>query len=182
MIEIVNIDNGIIRPTEQVLLIEPFKTIWANDKDSHKANAIKDFTFIEFMTSPLTTNPYKDLEDDKKEISIIEEVFNNNYKPSKEVYSCIEIYKKWIYDYSFAYKFLEATVRGAKELINFFNSVDISERTKSGNTVYKPADLTRALKDVEDIIKNLTSLEKRVFEELKENKIKGNKDINPLEI
>ena len=67
-------------------------------------------------------------------------------------------------------------------LIEFFDNVDLSERTKTGVPTYKPGDITRALKDTADTIKNLQDLEKRVFEEVEKKSIRGNKDINPLEI
>ncbi len=182
MTKIVNIDNGVMSPTEEILQIDPFKTIWKRDKNNHKTSALADFRFIEFMVSPLKSNPYRDLDTEEKAEVIISEIFSGDYKPDKKVLEGIDIYRKWIYEYSFSYKFLESAKVGAKELIKFFTTLNINERTNAGTAVYKPSDLTRALKDVEDIIKNLNGLEKRVFEEIKEVRIKGNKDINPLEV
>lgn len=181
MLKLFNIESGVLLPTDEVLMVEPFKTIWKKDKARNKHNAINSFKYIEFMCSPSLANPYKDLEEDEKEKSIIKEIFKGDFKPTILEKQAIELYTHWLYDNSFSYKFLQATIKGAQELINFFDSVDLNDRTKSGNAIYKPADLTRALKDVEEIIKNLTNLEKRVFDEITQSKIKGNKDINPLE-
>lgn len=182
MVKIVNVEEGVIRPTDEVLLIEPFRSIWKRDKNSHKVRALNDFKFIEFMVSPLSTNPYKDLEEGKRESLIITEIFEGEYKPDKKVKEAIELYLKWLYEYSFSYRFYKSSIKGANELTAFFNELDINERTKSGMAVYKPSDLTRALKDVDEIIRNLKKLESRIFEEVKEIRIKGNKDINPLEV
>ena len=182
MLNIIQNNKGVIVPSEHLVLIEPFKTIWERDNDKHKKNAIKDFTFIEFMVSPVTSNPYKDLEKSKRSKAIIEEVFTNDYNPDELVYQAIELFEKWLNEYIFSYSFYKSALRGAKELKKFFLTVDLDERTKGGSAVYKPGDITRALKDLEDTIKNLQELEKRIFEEIKTTKTRGNKELNPFEV
>jgi len=179
MIRLLKINEGQPSIIEDILVIDPFKTIWK--KNNNEDNTIRDFLFIEFMVLPLESNPYKNLEDKEREKKIIEEVLDNKYKPSELIYKGIEVYKKWLYEDNFNYKFLQSAITGAKKIINFFNEVDLKERNKSGGAIYKPTELTRALKDTEGIIKNLQSLEKKVFEEIKTQTIKGNRDINYFE-
>lgn len=45
------VENNIAKPNTETLLIEPFKTIWERDKTKDKEQAIKEFTFIELMSS-----------------------------------------------------------------------------------------------------------------------------------
>ena len=45
------VENNIAKPNTETLLIEPFKTIWERDKTEDKGQAIKEFTFIELMSS-----------------------------------------------------------------------------------------------------------------------------------
>jgi len=182
MLNIIDITNtGIVTPKEHLLLIEPFTTIWNRDKGKHKEKAIADFKYIEFMVSPLSSNPYKDLEDFEKSDIIIKEVLLNKYTPDILVKEAIDKYKEWLYNNSFSYNFYTSALKGANELMNFFRSVDLAERNRTGNPIYKPQDVTKALKDVEEIIKNLQGLEKRIFEEIKIKQIRGNKEVNIFE-
>lgn len=183
MVKLIEIDGTNVKPTEDILLIEPFRSIWKRDKNNHKTRAINDFKYIYFMTLPSKTNPYIDLDKEQRSKKIIEEVIRDeSYRPDKLVKEGIEIYENWIYEYSFTYNFLQSAIRGAKEVMNFLNTVDLSERTKGGSAVYKPADITNALRQTEETIRNLESLKKRVFDDIENVRAKGNKKINPLEL
>jgi hypothetical protein len=54
---------------------------------------------------------------------------------------------------------------------------------RTGNPLYKPADITRALKEVNDIIRTLNSIKEKVYQELAEDsKGKAGREINYFEI
>ena len=183
MVKLIEIDGTAVKPTEDILLIEPFRTIWKRDKNNHKTKAINDFKYIYFMVLPSKTNPYMELTEEERSKVIIKEVIGDeNYKPDKYVKEAIEVYENWIYEYSFTYKFFQSALKGAEELMKFLSTVDLSERTKGGSAVYKPADITNALRQTEESIKNLENLKKRVFDDIEVVKSKGNKNINPLEL
>ena len=46
-------------PNPETLLISPFKDIWERDESTNKTVAIQEFAYIEFMTSMLKSNPYR---------------------------------------------------------------------------------------------------------------------------
>ena len=58
----------------------------------------------------------------------------------------------------------------------------MSTNIKTGNLLYKPADITRALKDTNDILKTMNSLKEKVYQELYEDsKAKGGREVNYFE-
>ena len=76
--------NKIVVPTDEVLQVPPFKEIWERDKSPKKEVAIQEFTYMEFMTSSLATNPYRGYSEDKKEAVIRREIIKEkNWKPDK---------------------------------------------------------------------------------------------------
>ena len=68
-------------------------------------------------------------------------------------------------------------------MVDFFTTVDLNAiNARTGNLLYKPADITRALKDVNDVIKTLASTRQKVIQEIAEDaKGKGGREINYFE-
>ena len=62
-----SVEGKIVQPNTETLLVSPFKEIWARDKSKGKENALEEFTYIEFMTSMLKSNPYKGYAPEVKE-------------------------------------------------------------------------------------------------------------------
>lgn len=179
------VNNNIARPHTETLLIEPFKTIWERDKDKDKAKAIKDFTYIELMSSKKKTNPFAGYDDKKRNIELCKLIFNN------PLYEVDDLVKKGILyieelqkEASPTYKYYQDTLITAEKTRTFLKNIDLSEKNpKTGNPLYKPNDVVAPLKSVEDIIKVLVSLKEKVEQELFEDtRIRGNKEINPFEI
>jgi len=62
---------------------------------------------------------------------------------------------------------LKTARRAAEELKNFFLTFDMNERNeRNGAPIFKPKDITTALKDTDDIVTNMMKLEKKVHEEI----------------
>jgi hypothetical protein len=188
------IENNIVKPTTEVLLISPFREIWNRDSSEGKEFALKEFAYIEFMCSPKKTNPFYGYQEDERSDKIIANIFKGNsqvivrgdtevlYEPDMLVVDGIDTYRGFLKSASFSLSFLEACILGANKLIDFFTTVDLDERTKSGGVVYKPADVTKALSDAFNVVKSLNAFKEKVEQELYENtKLKGDIEINPLE-
>lgn len=56
--ELTVLENGIIKPTKECLMIQPYQTIWERDRSEHKVLAMAEIAFIELMASPKKTNPF----------------------------------------------------------------------------------------------------------------------------
>lgn len=173
--------NKIVVPTDEVLQVPPFKEIWERDKSPKKEVAIQEFTYMEFMTSSLATNPYKDYSEDKKESVIRKDVIKEkNWKPDKLIEEGMEKIITLQTEGSSTYSLYMSAIKAKDKLESFFNNFDMEEKNeRSGNPIYKPRDITIAIQDLDKTIMSLKSLEKKVEEDLFEvAKIRGQKKIS----
>jgi len=183
MAHLFNISNGVVTPTEEVLLIEPFKTIWEMDKSKNKAKAIKDFSFIEFMTSKQKTNPYAGYSESKRYEKLVEAYYEPNWEPSTLIEQAMSKIVDFQKNASVTYRYYDSAVNAAEKMIDFFNTFSLSQTNERGQLLYKPADITRALNDTNKVLENLNNMKKKVEAELfNSGKTLGEKIINPFEI
>lgn len=173
--------NKIVVPTDEVLQVPPFKEIWERDKSPKKEVAIQEFTYMEFMTSSLATNPYRGYSEDKKEAVIRKDVIKEkNWKPDKLIEEGMEKIITLQTEGSSTYSLYMSAIKAKDKLESFFNNFDMEEKNeRSGNPIYKPRDITIAIQDLDKTIMSLKSLEKKVEEDLFEvAKIRGQKKIS----
>lgn len=169
-------------PNTETLLVEPFKSIWKRDKDKQKSNALEELTYIEFMSSQKKTNPFRQYPDYRKSDEIIKQVITQkNWKPDKLVLEGIKKIDDFQKEASSTYSFYLSAKKTIESLKDFFDKVDLRERNDKGMPVYKPAEITRALNDVEKVTATFKNLEKKMSDELIEStKTKGGKEISPF--
>lgn len=176
------LENNIAKPNTETLLLEPFKTIWERDKTKNKEKAIREFTYIEFMTSALKSNPFREYPEDKKHSVISEHIFKEDYKPDKLVKDGINFIVKLQEEASTTYIFWLANKRVIEKQIDFLNNLDPNERNfKTGSPLYKPKDIPDAVAQSEKALSTINALKKKVEEELFDTvKTKGQKEISPF--
>lgn len=178
------INDKAVFPNPETLLISPFKDIWDRDSSPGKENAIQEFAYIEFMSSMLKSNPYRQYPDDKKEEVIKEAIITqDNWTPDELIKSAIEKIKEFQKEASTTYNYYMSAKKAAENMQEFFNTVDITKEVnmKTGNPIYKPKDITSALIDTEKVLTNIKALEKKVDEELFEGiKTRSDKQISPF--
>lgn len=175
--------NKEVRPKPTTILLEPFKTIWERDKSKDKSRAIADLSYCEFMASTSKANPFAGYPDNTRKEKLIEEL----YKPIKQSPDelCDEGIKKieeFQTEASATYSYYLAAKKAVETMKDFYQKVDLNMRNpKTGNPLYKPSDLTRALNDTEKVIQNLNNLKKKVDEEMFEaTRTKAGKTISPF--
>jgi len=178
------IEDGVVVPTVEALLIKPFCTIWERDLTEHKTVAKLEFSFIEFMTSKKASNPYKGYDDTvrAKHILIAVPGYDDQWKPDDLVTSGMDFITNLQKNASPTYNFYTSAFKAARKLQDFFNTFDINEtNVRSGNPIWKPADITRPLKETPEILDTMRKLEKKVEEDVYDKVItKANKDISPF--
>lgn len=167
-------------PKPEALLVEPFKTIWERDKSSKKYKAIQEFSYIEFMVSQKNSNPYKGYNFDIKEDKILNSVFKDEkWEPDELVLDAMKRMEIWQKEASPTYTFYQSTLTAVEKLKDFFNNFSMSETSeKTGLPIYKPRDITAAIKDADDLITKLKKLETKVLEELEEAEKRTRADKN----
>lgn len=177
------VQNKIVIPNEETLLVPPFKEIWDRDKDKNKGMAIKEFAYIEFMTSMLRSNPYREYSEGKKEDVILRDVINDpEWKPDSLVEAGCRKLIEFQEEGSITYSYWMSNKKAAEKMINFFNNFDIDERnTKTLNPIYKPKDITGAIADATRTLETLNKLKSKVDEEVFESsRNKSGKIISPF--
>ncbi len=175
------VNNKVVFPNTETLLIYPFKNIWERDKSKGKERALEDFAYIEFITSMKKSNPYRQYPENKKDEIIRKSVITKkNWRIDKLIKEGINYLIEFQKKASTTYSYYMSAKRAAEKMQDFFNDVDINERNvKTGNPIYKPGDITRALNDTEKVLGNLKALEKKVEEELyEETKNRSDKKIS----
>ena len=183
MAHLFKIESNIVYPKEETLLISPFKDIWERDTSPGKEQAIKDFSYIEFMTSFLESNPFKGYDTEARKTILAEKIYNlKSFTPDKlmvEGMKCIEDFQK---DASPTYSLYISSLKAKNTLQNFLDKVDLSKLNfKTGNPLYKPKELSSALLDMDKVSASLDALKKKTEEEIYEAvKTKGQKVISPF--
>ena len=181
--DLFTIENGVAKPSEHALLIEPFKNIWAEDKSRIKGEAMKSFTYIELLCSIKKSNPFSGYDEAIRPQKVGKEVYKDEgYQPTDLEKEGIKVYIEFLEEASPTLSFYRASLRAAMELKTFYDTVDLNERTNSGAAVYKPGDITRGLKETAEVIKSLKELEGQVQTEVVEkSKTRGQREIGMFE-
>lgn len=177
------IEGKVVMPNAETLLISPFKEIWDRDKSKGKEIAVSEFAYIEFMTSMLRSNPYREYPENRKEEKIREDIIRNkNWNPDEMIKEAMKKIVEFQEEGSITFNYWMSNKVAAEKMIDFFTTFDMDERNpKSMNPVYKPKDILSAIEGSEKALKTLSNLKKKVEEEVYEIvKNRGNKVISPF--
>ena len=178
------VENSIAKPNTETLLISPYKEIWERDNSPDKTQAIKEFTFIEFMASKMKSNPYAGYADDMRLDKLKSLLFTEDWVPDSLIELGLNKIDEFQKEASPTYSYYLSVLKGTEKMKNFFNTFDMEEKSeRTGLPVYKPGDITRALNDTDKVLQNLNSMKEKVEQELfEQTKTRSNKQINPFEV
>lgn len=177
------INGKVVFPNPETLLIYPFKNIWDRDESINKEVAIQELTYIEFITSMLKSNPYREYPTEKKDTILKKEIMlDENWQPDELVVEGIKKIEELQKEGSITYSYWMSNKVAIEKMIDFFNNFDIDERNfKSGMPIYKPKDITSAVADAEKTLTTLNALKSKVDEEVFEiSKTRSDKQISPF--
>jgi hypothetical protein len=175
------VENKSVVPTTEVLLLSPYKEIWARDKTSGKFNAINEFAYIEFMMSVKKTNIYRGYSETERMSRLGVQLFNDEkYVPDDLIKEGMRKLQEFQLTSSPTFAYYQSAMAAAYKIQRFFENVDLTMlNLKTGLPVYKPQDITSALMDTEKVLQSLLTLEEKVNNELFESaKIKGQKVVS----
>lgn len=176
------IEDRKVFPNEETLLIPPFSQIWERDESPDKWLAIREFAYIEFMTSQLKSNPYKGYSEKVREEKLREDIIKEDtWIPDELVMEAMKKIEEFQTNGSGAYTLLIDTLKAKETLQEFLRSVNLKERTDKGAMVLKPKDVTAAMLDLDKLVTSLDVLKKKVEEDTFETvKTRANKVISPF--
>jgi len=176
-----SVENKIVKPSVEALLIHPFSAIWERDPSPGKVTAIQEFTYIEFMCSVKKTNVYRGYPVRERHDHLSRDIFDvGHYTPDPLVQQGMSLLDRFQKESSSTYSYYMSAKAAADKLKEFFEEFDMNEKNeKSGLPIYKPKDITNALIDTERVLQNLLSIEQKVNDEIFETiKIKGGKKVS----
>jgi len=168
-------DNGEIIISAETLLVPEFKVLWDRDQVA----SIKLLKFIWFYCD--TKSPCSTFE---ASLRLSESILNSelevDYTPDREVLQAIAKYES--YD-SIATRMLKSTYRACNELINYFNTVDLTQLDpRSGKPIYSAKELQGNIKQTADLLSGLRKLEEQVrSEQLNQATMRGGGEIGTYE-
>lgn len=177
------VENGIVKPNTETLLVSPFKEIWERDTSKFKTQAIKEFTFIEFMTSKKKTNPYAGYSDANRLQHLKKLYFTDEWTPDTLVEQGMAKIVEFMTEGSPTYSYYIDVLTAAEKIKTYLRDVDLNERNeRNGMYLHKVSDITRSMKDTDQVLQNLNSIKEKVEQELfDQTKTRSNKQINPFE-
>ena len=177
------INDKVVFPNPETLLIYPFKDIWERDSSPGKEVALQEFAYIEFMVSMMKSNPFREYPEDKKDSVIKNEVIaDKDWQPDELILKGMEKIVQFQTDGSLTYRYWMSNKAALEKQIEFFESVDVNERNfKTGNPIYKPKDIPDAVANAEKVLTTINALKTKVDEEIFESsKMRSDKIISPF--
>lgn len=177
------IENWEVKVQEEVWTLEPFKALLKRDKSKGKEKVFKEIAFI-FHYCDLRSdyanisNPIERKEIIKKDIGLPED-----WKLDGLMDQAIDFYnERSVTIIEQLYKAAVTAVDGVRNYLKDSESL-LNERDANGKPIFKPGDITRALKDVKTIMQDLKAAEKEVMKEKKETegRTKGSREYGVFE-
>ena len=181
MISLFEIENDVIIVSQHVLLVDEFAAVWALSSDKELIKSTH-FKYIEFFCSPYKTNIYADLDNGSRELLLKKDIYKDEeYELPEEVKRAIYFYGGIFISNIFTLSLLDSVMNGAVQVRDHMNSLDLNERTNSGAKVTKPSEVFAAIEKLETAVISIENLRKRVYQDLKKVKLKGNVQIGHFE-
>lgn len=176
------LSGNVVTPNPAILLLDPFKKIWERDKSKDKGTAIKEFAYVFFMVSPLVDNPYSGYEEEVREQKIQDSLFDKKYRPDELVKAAMEEYEDYLSNGSVAIRLYKANIRHVESIIDYLNTVDYNERTKSEGLVHNIDRNKKIAEESSKLLEGLKKLEHQIYQEdYQDEKIKAGRRISQFE-
>lgn len=182
---LLTVDNGQLAIQPELLAIPVFETIWNSDTSPHHSEAIKQLSYIYFMSdisSPFRQYPMIETvgEGDVKHTrndKVVEALGETNFKVNKNVTDAMHLYEEMHVTYSM--KLLNDAEAAVQKLRSYFQEVDLLLLNEKDQPVYKASDLMSNLKALGGVIKGIKELRDEVEKEQVEKlRIRGGAVVN----
>ncbi len=180
--ELFDIENDrlVINPTN--LYIPPFRQIWERDKSKGKEKAHNEIAYVTFLCNLSRRNPYNSYPEREKDGKIKKDLFGKaDWQPDELVQKAIQKYNEM--QRTTNSRLLQSAKDGAQKLADYFDQVDFNAIDNYGRPRYSAKEYAANLKEVGNIVKSLTQLEKQVEkEQLEASEARGGSEIGLYEV
>lgn len=167
----------VIQP--ELLSIKPFRKIWERDKSEDKNKAIQEISYIYFFCDSKSEYQYLVNEDDRKQAIMEGEGFPQKWSPDKTMEEAMVIYSSFK---TAAALLLEDTRVLVDKLRYQLRTIDLDNRDDKGKPIYTLNTVTSTIKQIPELIKNLSDAERLITTNYKESsKMRGEGEKTILE-
>ena len=166
--------------SEEALALKPFKLIWNRDRSLNKEKAISELAYIYFMEDPASDYQYIVDRDDRSDAIIEGEGLGNKWKPDKLINDAMQFYSSFK---TTSALILEDTRKVAENLRKALPTLDITEEDDKGRPKHTVASITKAIRELNVLVKELAETERVIAKEMAEanGRVRGQKRKTILE-
>lgn len=175
--------DWVLHISEEVWGLSPFKKILKRDKSKDKEVANAEMLFIWYWCDIKSNYIMMPEEERLKELKKDIPSLPPKWTKDNVIEEAISFYKK--NSETVLQKLYKNAIQSAIDVGNYLENTDalLKERDSQGKVITKISDITRGLKDVKIIMRDLKAAEKEVIKEQEDNdgKTKGSKSFNIFE-
>ena len=151
--------------SEEAMALKPFKQIWNRDRSASKDRAIAELAYVYFMEDPASDYQYLVDRDDRSQAIIEGEGLDSKWKPDKLVVEAMEFYSSFK---TTSALILEDTRKVAENLRKALPTLDITEEDDKGRPKHTIASITKAIRELNVLVKELAETERVIAKEMAE--------------
>lgn len=166
--------------SEEALALKPFKQLWNRDRSTSKDKAIAELAYVYFMEDPASDYQYLVDREERSRAIIEGEGLDSKWKPDKAVLEAMEFYSSFK---TTSALILEDTRYAADNLRKSLRNIDLEAKDEKGRPLYTISSIISAIKQVPQLVKELSEAERAVAKEMAENngRVRGQKAKTILE-
>jgi hypothetical protein len=160
--------------SEEALALKPFKQLWNRDRTVNKDRATAELSYVYFMEDPSSDYQYIVDRDDRSQAIIEGEGLDSKWKPDKMVQEAMKFYASFK---TTSALILEDTRYAADNLRKSLRNINLEEVDDKGRPIYTVASIISAIKQVPQLVKELSEAERAIAKEMAENngRVRGQK-------
>ena len=159
MKNLIEIENNVLRPNPEALLIDEFHKLWKRDKTKNKERALKELAYIYHTTDYQSV--YRNYHPDIQEGKIKLDVFGDrSWKPDEQVKLAQTKYESL--QTTISMELLKDVETGLGKLRDYFRNAEFDEDDDGRNA----KNFIANVKAMGDVVKGIKSLKEEVEKEL----------------
>lgn len=151
--------------SEEAMALKPFKQLWNRDRSVNKDKAISELAYVYFMEDPASDYQYLVDRDERSKAIIEGEGLPVDWKPDKAVKEAMDFYSSFK---TTSALILEDTRKVAENLRKALPTLDITEEDDKGRPKHTIASITKAIRELNILIKELSETERVIAKEMAE--------------
>ena len=164
----------------ELLTLSVFKKLHSRDKTKDKSRFLQELGYIYFMIDPRIDYQYIVDIDDRSKAIIEGEGLPSKWKPDKCVIEAMKFYESFK---TTSALILEDTRKVAENLRKALPTINIMEEDDKGRPKYTISSITKAIRELNVLVKELAETEKVIAKEMAESngRVRGQKAKTILE-